>query len=163
MSDDFLCTCICEICCALCCALIEENNQNRISRASREGYERIREDNDPSECPQSHRRGTSPLRPPRNKNVPETSGRAEGPTDSSNCPTTRFLRRRTESGNSNPGGEWRHPAGADRGGNWKSSKRNPNISPNVPTRSTSVSGICPKLLKVVLIKIRCQSQKYLVI
>ena len=53
MSDDFLCTCICEICCALCCALIEENNQNRISRASREGYERIREDNDPSEYPRA--------------------------------------------------------------------------------------------------------------
>ena len=53
MSDDFLCRCFCEICCALCCALIETENENRRSRASREGYERIREDNAPSEYPRA--------------------------------------------------------------------------------------------------------------
>ena len=55
MSDDFLCECFCRICCALCylcCALLNEpEDQNRRSRASREGYERIREHNNPSEYP----------------------------------------------------------------------------------------------------------------
>ena len=52
MSDDFLCRCFCEICCALCCALLEDDRDRR-SRAGREGYERIREDNAPSEYPRA--------------------------------------------------------------------------------------------------------------
>ena len=52
MSEDFLCRCFMEICCALCCALLEDNRDRR-SRASREGYEPIREDIDPSEYPRS--------------------------------------------------------------------------------------------------------------
>ena len=50
MSDDFLCRCFCEICCALCCALLEDDRDRR-SRASHEGYERIREHKDPPEYP----------------------------------------------------------------------------------------------------------------
>ena len=41
-----------EICCALCCALLEDDRDRR-SRASREGYEPIREDDDPSEYPRA--------------------------------------------------------------------------------------------------------------
>ena len=52
MSDDFLCQCFCEICCALCCALLEDDRDRR-SRANREGYEPIRDANDPSEYPRA--------------------------------------------------------------------------------------------------------------
>ena len=52
MSEDFLCRCFMEICCALCCALLEDNRDRR-SRASREGYEPITEDNDPPGYPRA--------------------------------------------------------------------------------------------------------------